>query len=142
MLAVLPVNPQTATTETWITVETEQGNAVMGFRPGVKRYSEEVKPRVSEHFSTGQPPIDIKGRVISRAGFYGWEEGDTVHVVVLMLVPDPDAENRFYPDRQDRRLRYEVLSRFEMKRGEFRQTEELTRLFKGRAMGLRVGTQR
>ena len=134
--------PQSVTTNPWVTIETAPDNAVMGFRPGIKPYSEDVMPRVFEHFSTGRPPTDTKGRVISGAAFYGWEEGDTVHVVVLMLVPDADAENRFYPDRNDRRLHYEVVSRFEMKPGERRQTEELTQLFQGRPMAVRVGTQR
>ena len=143
LLTLLSVTaPQSVTATTWVTIETAPDNAVMGFRPGTKPYSEDVRPRVFEHFSTGRPPTDTKGRVISGAAFYGWEEGDTVHVVALMLVPNADAENRFYSDRNDRRLHYEVASRFAMKRGEIRQTDELTRLFQGRPMAVRVGTQR
>jgi hypothetical protein len=136
-VTLLVATPARAISDAWVKVETPEGRAILGFRPELKPYTGEEQPRVTSHFSDRQP-TDKKGRVISGAGFYGWEADGTIHIVVLILVPDPDAENRFYADPEDRRLRYEVLSRLALKPGEARQTEELTALY-GREMTLRVG---
>lgn len=139
LLAMTVVAPVQAQSDAWVRIEGPDGSPILGFRPQSKPYTGEEEPRVGSHFPDRQP-TDTKGRVISGVGFYGWESEGTIHVVVLILVPDADAENRFYPDAEDRRLHYEELSRMALRRGETRQTDELTALYGGRVMTVRIAT--
>ena len=138
LLMLMVVPPVQAGSDAWVRIEVPEGHAILGFRPQVKPYTGEEKPRVESHFRDRQP-TDRKGRVISGVGYYGWEADGNIHMVVLILVPDADAQNRFYPDADDRRLHYEELSRLVLKRGEVRQSEELTALYGGPVVTVRVG---
>ena len=137
LLWTLAVSVQ-ASPHTWVTIQNAAGKDILGLRAEQRPYAPDVPPRVGSHFNTGQPPKDSQGRVISGAGFYGWQEGEAIHVVALMLVPDPGAENRFYADAEDTRLHYEVAARFQLRAGESR---ELTELFDGRFKALRAETR-
>ena len=138
LLTLMLVPPVQAQSDAWVRIEVPEGHAILGFRPQLKPYTGDEGPRVGSHFHDRQP-TDKKGRVISGVGYYGWEAEGNIHVVVLILVPDANAENRFYPDSEDRRLHYEEWSRLVLKRGEVRQAEELSALYGGRVVTVRVG---
>jgi hypothetical protein len=109
----------------WVRVHTPDGRDVMGFAAQSEAYRAGMKPRVFEDFTSDRGAKDRQGRVISGIAFYGWAEGPTVHVVLLVRVPIEGATNRFYSSSEDANTRLERLGTYALKSGESLKLDDM-----------------
>jgi len=109
----------------WVRVHTPAGQDVMGFAARTEPYRVGMKPRVGEDFTADRGAKDRQGRIISGIAFYGWAEGPTVHVVLLVRVPVEGAANRFYSSSEDANTRLEQLGTYTLKSGESLKLDDM-----------------
>lgn len=107
----------------WVTVRPADGQDVLGFAARTESYRPGLQPAVGEDFTADQGARDRQGRVISGIAFYGWTEGSSVRVVLLVRVPVEGAANRFYSSTAD--LRLQTLATYALKAGESRTLDDM-----------------
>ena len=140
LMSLLTV-PEQASLTRWVAVEDAKGQRVAGFTAEAPPWSEATSPRIHEHFTGGTAVKRRDGRIISGTAFYGWNEGERLHGVVLVAVPVRGAENRFYPHPEDTSLRYEVAARFSLAPGEVKPLGEVYAPLRFLKYRLRATTQ-
>lgn len=125
LVLILASTITTAQQQLWVRVHDANGRDVMGFAVRSKPYRPGALPRAGEHFTADQGARDRRGRVVSGIAFYGWAEGSSVRVVLLVEVPVDGAANRFYSRGDTSNLKLEEFGTYTLKVGESRKLDDM-----------------